>query len=161
MGKRALLEYRRTKLGFVFQNFNLVVGLTAKENVALPLLLRREEHHKASERALAALDEVGLLGRAEHTPEKLSGGEQQRVSIARALVGAPMLILADEPTGNLDTETSEAVLDLLSSLQHERDAAMILVTHDARMARYSDRVLAMRDGRLASEDAEAEPAIGE
>jgi putative ABC transport system ATP-binding protein len=159
--KRAVLEYRRTKLGFVFQNFNLVAGLSAADNVALPLLLRGEEHQKARERALGALDEVGLLPRAKHTPGELSGGEQQRVAIARALVGAPKLVLADEPTGNLDTDTGDEVLDLLSALQRESDAAMILVTHDARVSRHADRVLAMRDGRLASEDAETEPAIGE
>ena len=100
------------------------------------------------------MDDVGLLARAGHPPARLSGGEQQRVSIARALVGEPKLILADEPTGNLDSETGDAVLDLLSSLPRERDVAMILVTHDARVARYADRVLAMRDGKLVSYDPE-------
>jgi putative ABC transport system ATP-binding protein len=161
MRKREVLEYRRTKLGFVFQNFNLVAGLTAEENVALPLLLRGEHHGLSREHALVALDDVGLLDRSSHFPDRLSGGEQQRVAIARALVGAPRLVLADEPTGNLDTETGDAVLDLLSALPRERGAATVLVTHDARVSRHADRVLAMRDGRLASEDAETEPAIGE
>jgi predicted ABC-type transport system involved in lysophospholipase L1 biosynthesis ATPase subunit len=120
----------------------------------LPLLLRSVDDREASERALTALDDVGLLARAGHPPAKLSGGEQQRVSIARALVGEPKLILADEPTGNLDTETGDAVLDLLSSLPRERGVAMILVTHDARVARYADRVIAMRDGKLVSYDPE-------
>jgi putative ABC transport system ATP-binding protein len=154
MPKRDVLEYRRTKLGFVFQSFNLVPGMDAEENVMLPLLLRGVHHREASKRAHAALDNVGLLARAAHPQAKLSGGEQQRVSIARALVGEPKLILADEPTGNLDSETGDAILDLLSSLPRTRDVAMILVTHDARVARYADRVLAMRDGKLVSYDPE-------
>jgi putative ABC transport system ATP-binding protein len=158
--KDELLAYRRTKLGFVFQGFNLVAGLTAEENVAMPLLLRRTHHREASERARAALDDVGLLHRSTHTPSKLSGGEQQRVAIARALVGEPRLILADEPTGNLDTETGDAVLSLLSALPRERGAAIVLVTHDARVARYADRVLGMRDGRLTEPDLEAQAVIG-
>jgi putative ABC transport system ATP-binding protein len=149
-----VLEYRRTKLGFVFQNFNLVAGLSAEENAALPLLLRGEGRHGVHERALASLDDVGLLDRSRHTPDRLSGGEQQRLAIARALIGEPRLILADEPTGNLDTDTGDAVLDLLSTLQHQREIAMILVTHDTRVARYADRVLVMRDGRLTSCDSE-------
>ncbi len=158
--KREMLAYRRTKLGFVFQGFNLVAGLTAEENVAMPLLLRGVDHHEARTRALAALNEVGLERRSGHTPAKLSGGEQQRVAIARALVGEPKLILADEPTGNLDTETGDAVLDLLSALPRERGAATVLVTHDARVARYADRVLGMRDGRLTEPDLKAQAAIG-
>ncbi len=158
--KGELLAYRRMKLGFVFQGFNLVAGLTAEENVAMPLLLRRTHHREASERARAALDDVGLLHRCTHTPSKLSGGEQQRVAIARALVGEPRLILADEPTGNLDTETGDAVLSLLSALPRERGAAIVLVTHDARVARYADRVLGMRDGRLTEPDLEAQAVIG-
>lgn len=154
LSKREVLEYRRTKLGFVFQNCNLVPGMDAEENVMLPLLLRGVHHREASKRALAALENVGLRSRAGHPPAKLSGGEQQRVSIARALVGEPKLILADEPTGNLDSETGDAVLDLLSSLPHQREVATILVTHDARVARYADRVLAMRDGKLVSYDPE-------
>jgi putative ABC transport system ATP-binding protein len=154
LSKAEVLEYRRTKLGFIWQSFNLVAGMDAEENVMLPLLLRGVHHREASKRALAALDDVGLLPRAGHPPAKLSGGEQQRVSIARALIGEPKLILADEPTGNLDSETGDAVLNLLSGLPREREVAMILVTHDTRVARYADRVLAMRDGKLVSYDAE-------
>lgn len=154
LSKAEVLEHRRTKLGFVFQNFNLVPGMDAEENVMLPLLLRGVHHREASRRALASLDDVGLLSRAGHPPAKLSGGEQQRVSIARALVGEPKLILADEPTGNLDSETGNVVLDLLSSLPREREVAMVLVTHDARVVGYTDRVLAMRDGKLVSYDSE-------
>jgi putative ABC transport system ATP-binding protein len=150
--KREVLSYRRTKLGFVFQSFNLTAGLTAQENVALVLLLRGVAHREASRRALAALAEVGLARRSGHTPNTLSGGEQQRVAIARALVGGPRLILADEPTGNLDSETGDSVLGLLSALPREHGAAAVLVTHDARVARYADRVLGMRDGRLTEPD---------
>jgi putative ABC transport system ATP-binding protein len=159
--KRDLLSYRRTKLGFVFQSFNLVPGLNAEENVVLPLLLRGLDRHEARARALATLETVALSTRAEHMPAELSGGEQQRVAIARALVGKPVLILADEPTGNLDTETGDSVLDLLSGLQHQREVALILVTHDARVARYADHVLAMRDGKLTSYEPEEEALIGE
>ena len=159
--KREVLSYRRTELGFIFQGFNLSAGLTAEENVAIPLLLRGISHRQARERALVALDDVRLSHRAGHTPDQLSGGEQQRVAIARALVGQPKLILADEPTGNLDSETGDVVLELLSALPRERGAAAVLVTHDVRVARYADRVLGMRDGRLTEPELEARPAIGE
>ncbi|HTU79246.1 MAG TPA: ABC transporter ATP-binding protein [Solirubrobacteraceae bacterium] len=156
-----LLAYRRTKLGFVFQSFNLTAGLTARENVELPLLIRGVSHREADKRALAALEDVGLLRRADHTPDRLSGGEQQRVAIARALVGEPQLILADEPTGNLDTDTGDAVLRSLAALPRERGAATVLVTHDTRIARSADRVLAMTDGRLTERDLQTEATVGE
>ncbi len=161
LSKREVLAYRRTQLGFIFQSFNLTAGLSAEENVAVPLLLRGVHHREAHRRALAALDDVGLKGRAGRLSAQLSGGEQQRVAIARALVGEPKLILADEPTGNLDSENSDAVLGLLSGLPRERGAAAILVTHDARLARYADRVVGMRDGRLTEPSLEAQPAISE
>ena len=157
--KREILTYRRIKLGFVFQGFNLAAGLTAEENVAMPLLLRGVHHREARERALAALDDVGLRHRAEHMPEQLSGGEQQRVAIGRALVGEPKLILADEPTGNLDSETGDTVLELLSVLPRQRGAATILVTHDARVAAYADLVLGMRDGQLTDPDLQSPVGI--
>lgn len=155
LSRREVLDYRRTKLGFVFQNFNLMPGLTAAENVALPLLLRGTHHGEARERALSGLHEVSLAKRAAHYPDRLSGGEQQRVSIARALVGKPALVLADEPTGNLDTETGDVVLRLLSDLRLGQGVAMIVVTHDVRVALRADTVYTMRDGRLVSPDAEA------
>jgi putative ABC transport system ATP-binding protein len=148
------LNYRRMKLGFVKQDFNLVDGLTAEDNVALTLLLRGVRRGEARKRALEALEDVGLAKRAGHMPERLSGGERQRVAIARALVGEPKLILADEPTGNLDSETGDQVLELLAALPRERGAAAVIVTHDARVAAYADRVLSMRDGKLT----EGEPA---
>jgi putative ABC transport system ATP-binding protein len=158
--KHELLSYRRTKLGFVFQSFNLVAGLTAEENVAMPLLLRGTDHRQAHKLALAALEEVGLAGRSRHSPAALSGGEQQRVAIARALVGEPRLILADEPTGNLDSDTGDEVLDLLSTWSRERGAATVLVTHDAGVSIYADRILRMRDGKLTEPDLDAQTAIG-
>jgi putative ABC transport system ATP-binding protein len=157
--KRELLAYRRSKIGFVFQNFNLAAGLSARENVEIPLLLRGTSHREAEKRALAALDDVGLIHRAGHTPDRLSGGEQQRVAVARALVGDPQLILADEPTGNLDTETGDVVLELLRALPTERGAATALVTHDTRVARYADRVLAMRDGTLTEDTRHGQAAV--
>jgi putative ABC transport system ATP-binding protein len=152
LSKAEVLEYRRAKVGLVFQNFNLVPGMTAAENVELPLLLRHVAHDKAEQRASAALEEVGLRARAGHLPAALSGGEQQRAAIARAVVGSPKLILADEPTGNLDSETGDVVLGLLSRIPQEREAAVVIVTHDTRVAGYADRVLAMRDGKLADYD---------
>ena len=160
LSKAEVLEYRRMKLGLVFQNFNLVPGLSAEENVALPLLLRHVPHNEAEQRARAALENVGLRARARHLPAALSGGEQQRTAIARAVVGNPKLILADEPTGNLDSETGDAVLNLLSKFPREREVAVVIVTHDVRVASYADRVLAMRDGRLADYDPRA-AAIGQ
>jgi putative ABC transport system ATP-binding protein len=153
--KRELLTFRRSKLGFVFQGFNLTAGLSAEENVAIPLLLRGVAHREARRRALQALDDVMLADRRSRTPVELSGGEQQRVAIARALVGEPKLILADEPTGNLDSQTGAGVLELLSALPRERGVAALLVTHDAHVAPYADRVLGMRDGRLIEPDLEA------
>jgi putative ABC transport system ATP-binding protein len=157
--KRQTLAYRRTELAFVFQHFNLTAGLTTVENVAVPLLLRGVDHREARRRALAALEDVGLATQYQRLPNQLSGGEQQRVAIARALVGEPKLVLADEPTGNLDSGTGDAVLDLLSALPRERGAAAILVTHDARLARSADRLLGMRDGQLTEQQPEVEPAI--
>ncbi len=146
--KRELLRYRRASLGFVRQRFELVAGMSAAENVALPLLLRGIANREARARALGALDDVGLCKRAASMPEQLSGGEQQRVALARALVGMPKLVLADEPTGNLDSATGQAVVERLSELARERRTAVVLVTHDARLARFVDRQVLLRDGRI-------------
>ncbi len=151
LSRKEALAHRRTQLGFVFQSFNLSAGLTAEENVAIPLLMRGVAHREAHRRARAALEEVALAGRVRHTPDRLSGGEQQRVAIARALVGEPRLVLADEPTGNLDSESSASVMELLASVPRQHGAAVVLVTHDERAAAYADRVLAMRDGELTDE----------
>jgi putative ABC transport system ATP-binding protein len=152
LSKREMLAHRRTMVGIVRQGFDLVEGLTAAENVAMPLWLRGVDHSDALRRALEALDDVGLSARAEHIPSRLSGGEQQRTAIARALVGKPQLIFADEPTGNLDTETGDDVLELLSVLARSRGATTVLVTHDTRIAAGADRVLEMRDGKLTELD---------
>ncbi|HTB50815.1 MAG TPA: ABC transporter ATP-binding protein [Solirubrobacteraceae bacterium] len=150
--KRDVLAYRRYQLGLVFQSFELVDGLTAEENVMLPLLVRKLARSETLQRARAALEEVGMSHRAGHRAESLSGGEQQRVAVARALIGRPKLVLADEPTGNLDSDTGETVLSLLHGLTRERDVATVLATHDAHAVRYADRVLEMRDGRLNEAD---------
>jgi putative ABC transport system ATP-binding protein len=149
--KREILAYRRNDLGLVFQDFELVDGLTAQENVAVPLLVRKVPRAEAEDRAGAVLAEVGLPHRRAHLVEKLSGGEQQRVAIARALVGEPTLVLADEPTGNLDSETGERVLSLLRELTYQRGVAMVLATHDAQAAAFADRVMEMRDGQLSAD----------
>jgi len=154
LSKRETLDYRRTKLGLVSQGFNLTAGLDAQENVAIPLLLRKVERSEARRRAFEALSDVGLSRRANHTPDRLSGGEQQRVAIARALVGKPRLILADEPTGNLDSSTGNDVLELMSGMARKYGSAAIVVTHDPSVAGFADRVLGMQDGRLG----EREPA---
>lgn len=146
-GRAALREGR---VGFVFQDFQLLPTLTALENVLLPL-----ELHGAADAdriAAAALEGVGLTGRAGHYPRQLSGGEQQRTAIARAFAPCPAILFADEPTGNLDEATGEHIIDLLLGLRRETGAALVLVTHDARLAERCDRRLLMRDGRLAPLD---------
>jgi putative ABC transport system ATP-binding protein len=142
------LAHRREQLGFVFQSFDLTAGMSAQENVAVPLLLRHVPHSQASERASVALAEVGLSQRGAHLIERLSGGEQQRVAIARAIVGEPRLVLADEATGNLDSETGAEILALLAELPARHGAAVILVTHNKDATAHADRVLQMHDGRL-------------
>jgi putative ABC transport system ATP-binding protein len=147
----ALTLLRRRRIGFVFQFFNLLPVLTAKENVALPLLVDGMSEAEAGRRAAAALKTVGVGHRQEHRPGALSGGEQQRVAVARALVTEPVLILADEPTGNLDSAGGEQVLTLLRRLADEVGQTILMVTHDPRAAALSDRIISMRDGRVAEE----------
>jgi putative ABC transport system ATP-binding protein len=156
LSKGETLAYRREQVGFVFQGFNLTAGMSAEENVAVPLLLRRVPHSQALQRASVALAEVGLSGRRAHLAERLSGGEQQRVAIARAIVGEPSLLLADEATGNLDSETGAEILALLAELPRRHGAAVILVTHDTGAAVHADRVLEMRDGRLTEAERKGE-----
>jgi putative ABC transport system ATP-binding protein len=149
---------RREKIGFVFQFFNLFPTLSAGENVAFPLHLAGASRGTARARAAEALETVGLRDRQEHLPDELSGGEQQRVAVARALITNPPLILADEPTGNLDSRNGAEILDLLSSLSHRFGTTIILVTHDAKAAETCDRIVHMRDGRvLAAEREDAPP----
>jgi len=160
LSRDALAAIRNQKLGFVFQTFNLLPRMTAIENVELPLLygttIARERH----ERALARLREVGLESRATHRPSQLSGGQQQRVAIARALVNEPRLILADEPTGNLDTRTSVEIMAILQRL-NRRGITVVLVTHEDDIAKYASRIVVFRDGRLRSDAPVATPTDAE
>ena len=142
----ALARLRRDTIGFVFQSFHLIPTLTAVENVAVPLELA--SHADASSRAMDLLDAVGLADRARHYPAQLSGGEQQRVALARAVSLRPRLLLADEPTGNLDSTTGAQIVELLLGLRKEFGATLVFVTHDHALARHADRVVRLRDGRL-------------
>jgi ABC-type lipoprotein export system ATPase subunit len=151
MSDRVLTEMRGTQLGFIFQAFNLLPVLTAVENVELPLLMAGHSPREARTMALAALESVGLDDRGGHLPAELSGGQQQRVTIARSFVHSPAIILADEATGNLDTQTSDEILDLLLGLNAERNLTIILVTHDHDVASRCSRVLEMLDGRIVSD----------
>ncbi|MDR2872334.1 MAG: ABC transporter ATP-binding protein [Xanthomonadaceae bacterium] len=141
---------RCSKIGFVFQGFNLLPRMTALENVAMPLSYARVPIHERHARASQALAEVGLAERGSHRPAELSGGQQQRVAIARALINAPPLILADEPTGALDSKTGEEILALFKRLRDEGHT-VVLITHDAHVAAHADRTYVMQDGRLFSE----------
>ncbi|MDQ4148747.1 MAG: ABC transporter ATP-binding protein [Actinomycetota bacterium] len=145
-----LTLFRRRSLGFIFQFFNLLPTMSAWENVALPRLLDGLKLADVKPRALELLERVGLGERADHKPSQLSGGEMQRVAIARALVADPLLILADEPTGNLDSKSGEAVLDLLRSTVTEDGRTVIVVTHDAKAASVADRIVMLKDGKIAS-----------
>jgi len=147
--QQALL--RRTYLGFVFQSFNLLARTSALENVELPLVYRGIGRSARRKRALAALDLVGIADRAHHTPAQLSGGQQQRVAIARALVTDPLVLFADEPTGNLDSKRSEEILAFLDDLNRTRGITIVMVTHEASLARWARRVLVFSDGRVLSD----------
>ena len=143
-----LAEIRNRKLGFVFQGFNLLARTTARENVELPLVYGRLPAAQRKARALAALDRVGLAGRESHYSNQLSGGQQQRVAIARALVRSPRLLLADEPTGNLDMKTSEEVHQLLYAIQRQTGISLVIVTHNERLAAGMERTIRIVDGRI-------------
>jgi putative ABC transport system ATP-binding protein len=148
-----LAHLRNTTIGFVFQSFQLLARTTAVDNVALPLVYRSVPRRERRARAVAALEAVGLGHRLDHRPAQMSGGEQQRVAVARALVGDPQLLLADEPTGNLDTRTGTEVMALLESLNAERGVAVVLVTHDREIAARAGRQIGMRDGRVEHDTA--------
>lgn len=150
MSDRQRSKLRRERIGFVFQAFNLLPTLTAAENVALPLLLAGVGRAAGAKRAAAALDRVGMSGRAGHFPEEMSGGEMQRVAAARALVAEPEAVLCDEPTGNLDSHSAREVLALLRELPAEGKRCVVMVTHDAAAAAVGDRLVKIRDGLLES-----------
>src|SRR5690349_7424803 len=142
---------RNREIGFIFQSFNLIGDLNVYENVELPLTYRGMKSTERKERVMAALEKVGMAHRAKHLPSQLSGGQQQRVAVARAVAGSPSILLADEPTGNLDSKNGEAVMELLREL-HREGATICMVTHDPRYARHADRSIHLFDGRVVEEE---------
>jgi putative ABC transport system ATP-binding protein len=159
LDENSLAAYRRSVVGFIFQSFNLIPNLTAWENVAFPMRFAGISGRERRERAFALLERVGLADRRLHRPSELSGGQQQRVAVARALVNEPRLILADEPTGNLDTASGLTIMDLLAELHHD-GRTVVVVTHDPRMATYANRQIYLLDGRtVPAEVYQAETGI--
>ncbi len=163
MNRDQLARVRNRKLGFVFQTFNLLPRTSALENVELPLLYNGASAKARRARALARLQQVGLQGREHHHPNQLSGGQQQRVAIARALINDPAILLADEPTGNLDSRTSVEILAIFQRLNRENGITVILVTHEPDIAAYASRTILFRDGRILKDEGVAAPrdALGE
>jgi len=149
--EKQLFKIRRDKIGFVFQNFNLLPYLNARENVELAMELSGKFKNERSKKAKELLAMVGLAGREEHRPQRLSQGEQQRVAIARALANAPAIILADEPTGNLDTKNKQEIVKLLANLNLEQGTTIVMVTHDGQVAAKTERILFLSDGKIAKE----------
>ncbi len=148
MSEKKLARFRQENVGFIFQSYNLLTSLTALENVSLPLTFKRIPKLEREKRAMHILNEVGLKKYALHKPTQMSGGQQQRVGVARAFVGRPDIIFADEPTGNLDTKTSEYVMNLMLKLVRENKQTLIIVTHDIEIAKYADKVVYIRDGNV-------------
>ncbi len=152
LSKKDLAAIRNRKIGFVFQGFNLLARTTAMENVELPTHYARIPREEATRRAVHALTQVGLADRAEHFPSQLSGGQQQRVAIARALVNQPTILLADEPTGNLDSRTAVEIMDIFQRLNEERGLTIVLVTHEPDIAQFAKRNLFFRDGKIRRDE---------
>lgn len=148
LSDKKLSKYRNARVGFVFQAYNLHPIFNARENASLPLILSKDSETNIKQKSEEVLKEVDLLDRAEHLPKELSGGEQQRVAIARAIITNPQIILADEPTGNLDTKTGEQVIDLLMRLNKNKQITLIIVTHNEDIAKLASRIIRVRDGRL-------------
>lgn len=157
MDESRLADVRGRKIGFVFQQFNLLARTSALENVKLPLTYAGVSGKERDERAMKALERVGLGQRTHHAPNELSGGQQQRVAIARAIVNEPAILLADEPTGALDSKTGVEIMDLFQSLHRENGQTVILVTHDAHVARHTDRIIKISDGRIVSDEVNPNP----
>ncbi|MFF9327325.1 ABC transporter ATP-binding protein [Streptomyces sp. NPDC014776] len=152
LGEEGLLALRRDRIGFVFQSFGLIPILTAAENVGVPMRLRRADPREREQRVELLLSLVGLADHAAQRPGEMSGGQQQRVAIARALANEPALLIADEPTGQLDAETGHAVMELLRAVVHSERVTALVATHDATLLDLADRVLELRDGRIVEED---------
>ena len=159
LNENQLAQVRSRKVGFVFQQFNLLPRTDALENVMLPLLYDGVHGKARNQKAREALDLVGLADRIHHHPNQLSGGEQQRVAIARALVNEPTILLADEPTGNLDTKTGDEIIGLFQKLHHEQGQTVVYVTHDAFIARHTQRIIRLVDGKIISDDPIAHPLV--
>lgn len=159
LSRDELAEIRNRKIGFVFQGFNLLSRTSALENVELPLVYAGASPSKRKEMAQKALSEVGLEGREHHHPSQLSGGEQQRVAIARALVNQPSILLADEPTGNLDSKTSEEIMGIFQRLNQDLGITVIMITHEADIASFAQRVIFFRDGKIVDDRNNSSPAI--
>jgi putative ABC transport system ATP-binding protein len=157
MDEAKLAETRGRKIGFVFQQFNLLARTSALENVMLPLTYAGVSGKERTDRAMKALERVGLPARTHHAPNELSGGQQQRVAIARALVNEPAILLADEPTGALDSKTSVEIMDLFQKLHSENGQTVILVTHDMYVARHTDRIIKISDGQIVSDEINQNP----
>jgi putative ABC transport system ATP-binding protein len=156
-GDKELVAYRRDTLGFIFQSFNLLPIKTAWENVAVPLMLAGAPEAQRRSRAVELLDQLGLGQRTDHRPAELSGGEQQRVAIARALANRPRLLIADEPTGNLDSRTGGEIMRLLRNLVRDEGLTLLLVTHDQGVAAYADRIVRLHDGMIEGVEANVPP----
>jgi len=151
--RQRLSEYRRNTVGMIFQSFNLIPSMTVIENVELPLRFAEVERNQRAGLAMSALEKVGLVGRLSHRPVELSGGEQQRVAIARALINRPRILLADEPTGNLDSRTGTEVMDLIRSLNETLEMTVVLVTHERNLAeKYAARLISMADGKVVQDE---------
>ena len=159
LSRDKLAEIRNGKIGFVFQGFNLLSRTSAVENVELPLTYAGTQTSKKKEMAQKALSEVGLEGREHHHPSQLSGGEQQRVAIARALVNQPSILLADEPTGNLDSKTSEEIMSIFQRLNRELGITIIMITHEPDIARFAKRNILFRDGKIVGDHKNSAPTI--